>query len=190
MPSALARSVGLSGSDAMPASLLTANIKASRNVCYQLDVTVSAKWQTADMNFIRYWREARGLTLQALGEAIEPPASAGTIHTYESGARDVSLRRLGELARVLEVKPGKLLDGPTRLPTENELAAMLELAQTEIEVGVSLGDYPSAVASSLHEQLLLFVGERSNGPAENKVRGSSPAVAAQSRRPTKRVARG
>lgn len=142
------------------------------------------------MNYIKKWREDRGLTLQALGEAIEPTASAGTISSYESGKRDVSLKRLIEIARVLRVAPGKLLDGPSRFPDTDELASMIESAQREIPAGVSLGGYPSAVASSLREQLLRFLGEPSSAAAASVAPSKPRGEVAQSRRPTKAAAQG
>lgn len=64
--------------------------------------------------FIRQWRELRGLTQQALGDKLEPPASAGTISAYESGKREVSMERLRQIAEALETTPGSIIDGPPR----------------------------------------------------------------------------
>jgi len=138
------------------------------------------------MNFIKHWRKTKGLTLQALGEALEPAASAGTVQSYEAGSRDPSLSRLIEIARVLGVSPGKLLDGPPLIPSQAELAGMLASAQGELPVGVSIADYPTAVASSLRDQLLQFSGVASSGLAETGLPGKDHAEAAPPRRPTKR----
>jgi len=140
------------------------------------------------MNYIKHWRKNRGLTLQALGDRLDPPASAGTIQSYEAGTRDPSLARLNDIARALHVTAGKLLDGPPRIPTESELASMLETAQRELAVGVSLGDYPTAVASSLRDQLLLFSGVPANGASEGGETKKAPASSARPRSATKRSA--
>lgn len=64
------------------------------------------------MHYIREWITFSGKTLQAIGEELDPPASAGTVHSYGSGKRRPSQKRLADLARVLGTTPGKLLDEP------------------------------------------------------------------------------
>lgn len=188
--SSAASAFGLSGSCSMHQCLHTAKIDATRNVCTQHKASQSSCWHYGRMNAIRYWRNSRGLTLQALGEAMDPPASAGTISSYEGGSRDPSLCRLQEIAKILKVTPGALLDGPPTIPSEAELATMLEIAQREITVGVSLGDYPTAVASSLRSQLQQFAGVGASDPVEKAVKGKAHSEDALSRSPTKRSARG
>lgn len=188
--SSSARAVGFPGSVSMPECLHTAKHIASANVCTQHDALPGQCCQNAEMNFIRYWRSERGMTLQALGDELEPNASAGTVQSYESGSRDPSLSRLIDMARALGVSPGKLLDGPPPIPTEAQLAAMLATAQNELMVGVSLGDYPTAVASSLRDQLLQFLGVPANAGAASAAPKKPRAANAQLRAPTKRSAAG
>lgn len=142
-------------------------------------------------NFIRDYRKARSLTLEALGNALEPPATKGTISQIESGARGVSLRRLFEIAEVLKTTPGALLDGPAVVPTEDELARMLAAAQDEVGLErLTLGGYPSAVASGLRAYLVRYPSVRSSdldAAAEpEKVHGED----VQPPLPTKKSARG
>jgi len=92
--------------------------------------------QNQGMLFIKEWRELRGLTLQALGEALEPPASAGTIHTYESGKRKPSLDRLIEMGRVLNIPAGLLVDGPPG--TDRSKAAGADTPPPALELDVEI----------------------------------------------------
>lgn len=88
---------------------------AIAKLCCVSDALQIAAWQNAAMSgkiYIREWREHRGLTQQALGDALEPPASAGTISSYESGKREVSMDRLRQIADALKTTPGSILDGP------------------------------------------------------------------------------
>lgn len=81
------------------------------------DAFSTLAWQNTLMStkvYIREWREHRGMTQPDLGDLLDPPASAGTISAYESGARNVSMDRLRQIADALETTPGSLLDGPPR----------------------------------------------------------------------------
>lgn len=60
--------------------------------------------------FLKEWRNHAGLTGDELGALLDPPASAGTISSYETGARNIGAERLAEIARVLGTTPGKILD--------------------------------------------------------------------------------
>jgi transcriptional regulator with XRE-family HTH domain len=141
-------------------------------------------------NQIKLWRTKAGLTQQQLADALEPATSKGTISQIESGTRGFSLPRLFDLARVLKARPGALLDGPTPLPTASELIAMIELAQREMEVGVSFEDYPRAVASSLHAQLQRYADSFANARAVKTETSPAPAEDVRPRQPTKKAARG
>lgn len=72
------------------------------------------RWHIRAMQrvFIKEWRESVGMTQQELGDAINPPASAGTISSYESGARNLSMERLRQVAVALGTTRGALLDFP------------------------------------------------------------------------------
>ena len=108
MSAAGANSVGVS----IPACLHRAKSFASSNICLGDKAFVFAVRQNGGMNYIREWRAKKKLSQQALGEALEPPASPGTISSYEGGSRKPSQRRLEDIARVLETTPGALLDHP------------------------------------------------------------------------------
>lgn len=107
------------------------------------------------MIFIEHFRKVRGWTLQRLGEELDPPASAGTIKSYESEERTPSVGRLRDIARALGVTPGALLDGPA--PSVNDavlkavLVAVLKFAPN-VEGSDSLAQN---VAQSLIELLRL-----------------------------------
>jgi transcriptional regulator with XRE-family HTH domain len=114
MPVAALNDVGVNAS-VMAGCLHTAKIIARGKVCTGSKDLPPAAWQNHAMshkNFIKAWREHRGLTLQALGDKLEPPASAGTMSAYESGSRNVSMDRLTQIADALGTTPGRLLDGP------------------------------------------------------------------------------
>jgi transcriptional regulator with XRE-family HTH domain len=116
MPVAALNDVGVNSS-AMRRCLHTAKTIARGKVCAESKDLPSGAWQNHVMshkNFIKAWREFRGLTLQTLGESIDPPASPGTLSAYESGSRNVSMDRLTQIAEALKTTPGSLLDGPPR----------------------------------------------------------------------------
>lgn len=142
-------------------------------------------------NFIKHFRKARKLTLEALGAKFEPAAPKGTISEIENGKKGVSMRRLFEIAAALETSPGALLDGPPRVPTQDQLAAMLEAAQNEVGLeALTLGGYPAAVASGLHARLLQFAGIAPNVTAAFDAQLTGHAGDAQSPKTTRKDAQG
>jgi transcriptional regulator with XRE-family HTH domain len=62
--------------------------------------------------YLREWRKHAGLTGDELGAMLDPPASAGTISSYETGKRRIGPQRLAQLAEALGTTQGKLLDEP------------------------------------------------------------------------------
>lgn len=143
------------------------------------------------MNAIKFWIKERGLTLQKLGERLEPPASAGTISAYASESREMSMDRLRDIARALEVTPGQVLDGPPHIPTESELASMLAAAQNEIPMDrLTTGDYPSAVASALRARLLRYAGVYASDSVATPEQEKPRASDVRSPKPTKKASRG
>jgi transcriptional regulator with XRE-family HTH domain len=90
---------------------------ATENVCSRANALEVALVHNANMNHIRAWRLSRGLTLQALADAMASQPSPGTLSSYESGKRTPSDGRLREIAFALRIPPGKLLDEP---PSEEE----------------------------------------------------------------------
>lgn len=59
-------------------------------------------------NFLKAWREFRGLTQQELADRVE--TNANMIGYLESGERGLSAKWLRRLAPALETTPGMLLD--------------------------------------------------------------------------------
>ena len=66
----------------------------------------------AGVNYLREWRKHAKLSGEALGAMLDPPASAGTISSYETGKRRIGPQRLAQLAEALGTTQGKLLDEP------------------------------------------------------------------------------
>jgi transcriptional regulator with XRE-family HTH domain len=181
----------------MGESLHSANPIASAKVCWGDNASRPAFCHKPSMakgvpNRIRYWRQQKGWTLQQLGDALEPPASKGTVSAIESETRGFSLERLLDFAKALGVSPGAVLDGPPKVPTANELEQMLEIAQRELPMEMTRGDYPRAVASSLLTQLALYAGVRSNSAgvvsetSKRRDKGAQPPPATKRSEPAAR----
>jgi transcriptional regulator with XRE-family HTH domain len=64
--------------------------------------------RTREPNFLRAWREYRGLTQAKLAEAVD--TTGAVISLLEAGERGLSDRWLRRLAPVLGTTPGHLLD--------------------------------------------------------------------------------
>lgn len=62
-------------------------------------------------NFVRYWREKRGLTLEQLAQMSG--MSVSQISLIEREDRGWSIESLPELSKALDITPGQLLDSPT-----------------------------------------------------------------------------
>ena len=68
-------------------------------------------------NFLRQWREHRGLTQEELAEKVD--TTANMIHYLETGERGLSAKWLRRLAPALDTTPGHLLEhDPNNLPTD------------------------------------------------------------------------
>lgn len=68
---------------------------------------MSVGYQTAVGVLLRRHREARGLSLRAVGEAVD--ASDATVGTWERGTRAMKVEALVDLARLYQVPVGDLL---------------------------------------------------------------------------------
>lgn len=64
--------------------------------------------RTREPNFLRAWREYRGMTQAKLAEAVD--TTGAVISLLEAGERGLSDRWLRRLAPVLDTTPGYLLD--------------------------------------------------------------------------------
>ena len=73
--------------------------------------------KNAGPNFLRQWREHRGLTQEQLAEKVD--TTANMIHYLETGERGLSAKWLRRLAPALNTTPGHLLEhDPNELPTD------------------------------------------------------------------------
>ncbi len=140
------------------------------------------------------WREWRGLTQEDLAEEIGTTGSM--VSMLETGERGLTVKWLRRISPVLRASPGDLIDVQPgvpvdkRVPSESELAIMLENAQREVPMeSLTVGGYPSAVASALRTQLLQFASAGANGLSGKVAKATGPEEGAQSPRPTKRASR-
>jgi transcriptional regulator with XRE-family HTH domain len=73
--------------------------------------------KNAGPNFLRAWREHRGMTQEELAEKVG--TSANQISYLEHGERGLSAKWLRRLAPALNTTPGHLLEhDPNELPTD------------------------------------------------------------------------
>ena len=73
---------------------------------------------------IREVRRARGMTLNDVARACDPPTTPQTVGRLETGTRTVSVGWLNRIARALGVEAQDLVDGGE--PAELKVAAILE----------------------------------------------------------------
>jgi transcriptional regulator with XRE-family HTH domain len=107
---------------------------------------------------IREVRRARGLTLEEVAQACDPPTTAQTIGRLETGTRTVSVGWLNRIAAALQVEASDLVDHGDRAdlevvavlgtngataPTRNALVVppRPQPAQVAVIVVSSLGEY-------------------------------------------------
>jgi transcriptional regulator with XRE-family HTH domain len=109
---------------------------------------------------IREVRRARGMTLDDVARACEPPTTAQTIGRLETGTRTVSVGWLNRIAKALGVEAQDLVEGGST--AELKVAAVLgpggavapkrsaivvppriDEGQAAVIVGASVGDYRS-----------------------------------------------
>jgi repressor LexA len=84
-------------------------------------------------NRIRYWRKQRRLTLEKLAERLG--TSAGHLHKWETGKVSITLNRLGDVARALEVGIVDLIDGQQKVPVIGRVGAGAQIASLEEAAG-------------------------------------------------------
>lgn len=164
MPVASLRVVGVRAS-CMFDSLHSANIFAIEKVsavhnAYRGRLLHNGCMVSRWKNHITARRKAAGLTMEQLAAAMDPPSSKGMISQYESGKRRPRQATLEAIAVALDCTPGELLDGEhdgPSLPNEADLEQMVALALQEVPAGSRLADYPPIVASSLRDQLRLYL---------------------------------
>ncbi len=97
-------------------------------------------------NYLRHWREFRGLTQQQLAERVD--TNANMIGYLERGERGLSAKWLRRLAPALDTTPGMLLDhDPHQLDSDiidiwahagkREQRQLSEIAKTILKTGTS-----------------------------------------------------
>jgi transcriptional regulator with XRE-family HTH domain len=74
---------------------------------------------------IREVRRARGLTLEEVAEACQPPTTAQTIGRLETGTRTVSIAWLNRIAAALGVQASDLVAASEKERNELEVAAVI-----------------------------------------------------------------
>lgn len=80
-------------------------------------VRVDDETKNGGPNFLRAWREYRGLTQQELAEAVE--TNANMVQYLEKGERGLSAKWLRRLAPALDTTPGMILDhDPLKLDSD------------------------------------------------------------------------
>lgn len=116
MLAARANTVGEDGFS-MPRTLQTATILARGICCSLREALPVAHWHNANMseesknggpNFLKAWREHRGLSQEELAEKAGTTPSV--VSLLEAGERGLSLKWLRRLARPLGITPGQLAD--------------------------------------------------------------------------------
>lgn len=85
-------------------------------------------------NYIRLWREARGLTLEQLAE--KSGVSAPTISQVENLKSGYSWRSLEDIAEALDCSPGDLLSRPPDAVEIDDLLGKLSAEDRSKVVGV------------------------------------------------------
>lgn len=116
-------------------------------------------------NNIAAYRTRAGLTQSDLAEAIG--TTRNMMVKLEGGSRGLTSDWLEKLSGKLGV-PAYLLIAPEHvLPTESQLAEMLNDAQQTLPAGLPYSEWPKAVASGLHMRLRTLAGDLANAASSD-----------------------
>ena len=114
-----------------------------------------------------------------------------------NGKKGIEPSYIDGLAKALQASKIEILyhagylDAMPRIPSESELASMLKSAQDEVGLdGLTLGGYPSAVASGLRARLLRYSGGRPSVHDDASEPSNGHDEVAQSPRSTRRSVQG
>ena len=139
---------------------------------------MSKKPHTVDVHVgarIREARLMRGLSQEALGNAIDPPVSFQQIQKYEKGANRVSSSRLWEIARALDVDIMYLFDGQAANGKANTTATdraafePLYFSADEIElVRIYRGAGTLEVKAKMRDLLKAVAGHQPQSASDHK----------------------
>jgi transcriptional regulator with XRE-family HTH domain len=81
------------------------------------------------MNRIRELREQAGLSADALGQMLKPPAKGPTITRLENGDRQLTERWMRRIAEALQVEPAELLESAALASIKNEIRPVSSAAR-------------------------------------------------------------
>jgi transcriptional regulator with XRE-family HTH domain len=84
-----------------------------------------------ERNYLRAWREFRGLTQAQLAESVD--TTGAVISLLESGQRGLSDKWLRKLAPVLDTRPGHLLEVDPNDPSGDVLEIWAEIPEESRE---------------------------------------------------------
>lgn len=157
-----------------------------------LDIpSIACRYDYAEMEFtanLKRYREKEKLNQNELGERVG--VAQATVQRWETGKREPSFTDLEKLAKALKVTVSDLFSdrNPLDVPTAKQLESMVQTAMQELPIGATLGDYPSAVASSLRAQLKRY--RAAGGLLADQEREIAHGKVVQSPAPTRQAARG
>lgn len=106
---------------------------------------------------LRQARERAGLSQARLAALIDSGRS--TIVKLENGTLPLTWDWARRLAPALKCDPTDLFEA-VPIPTVDVLEIMIQTSMREMPAGVPLGEWPHIVASSLYEQLRLYLIDR------------------------------
>lgn len=107
---------------------------------------------------IREVRRARGMTLDDVARACEPPTTAQTIGRLETGTRTVSVGWLNRIAKALEVDAGDLVEGSGER-TDVPLAAIVSASGANAPRRTSIVVPPRPKAGDIAVTISASVGD-------------------------------
>lgn len=134
---------------------------------------------------------SKGVTQSAMAKVLG--VQQPNVATLYNPAKNGKLRQLGydeaiALIRAFGLDTAAMLpqqDGLS-IPSESDIAKMIQQAMAEMPVGVSYEDYPQAVASSVHAQIARYL---SLGGYQREGEETSRDTSAPIRKPTKPTSR-
>jgi transcriptional regulator with XRE-family HTH domain len=111
-------------------------------------------------NRIPLYRKRAGLSQTELAERVG--TSRNMVAKLESTSRRLTSDWLVRIGDALDVPPYLLIAPDDILPSEQELADMLNAAQQTLPVGLPYSEWPKAVAAGLHIRLRTLLNDRAN----------------------------
>lgn len=114
-------------------------------------------------NRIKHYRGARGLSQEALAQAVG--TTRNMLVKLERGDRKLDVDWLEKLGGALEVEPYLLIAPDDVLPSEDELQEMLDASQRTLPAGLPYSEWPRAVAQGLHTRIRTLAADRASSRA-------------------------